>query len=133
MNLRQYICASVINLAFLGMGMAIGFRHQSTPVYAATALPMPASEYEEITPIMTVGSAGIGTLLANRVAADQVMINGYDVLKLDEGILQLIQRKTSAANSELQSVVDSAKVARPLRAKVSSASNRQAPTQGPSK
>lgn len=82
---------------------------------------------------MTVGSAGIGTLLANRIAADSATVNGYDVLKLDEAILQLIQRKTFATNSELQSTVDSAKVARPLRIKLPASPSTQNPPKGPTK
>ena len=132
MKLRLYICVSLLNLCFLAAGIGIDRLIHSGPVYAQ-ASPPPPSEYEEISPIMTVGSAGIGTLLANRVASDQIMANGYDVLKLDEGILQLIQRKTFATDSELQGVVDRAKVAHPLRAKVASPSPSQAPPKGPGK
>jgi hypothetical protein len=97
-------------------------------VYAQSQAP--ASEFEDITPIMTVGSAGIGTLLANRIAADTVMVNGYDVLKLDQGILQLIQRKTLTQNSELDAVVAAAKVSRLLRIKASAPAPQNPPPGG---
>ena len=114
MRVRQYICISMINLGFLVAGITVDriFLEKTVIVQA-----QPAGDFEEITPTMTVGTAGIGTLLANRVAADQVMVNGYDILKLDDAILNLVARKTLSSPEELRAVADAAKV-RPLRMKV---------------
>jgi hypothetical protein len=120
MRTRQYICISLINLGFLVTGIALDrmFLLEETVYAQAQAATSVTPDYEEITPTMTVGSAGIGTLLVNRIAADQLTVNGYDVLKLDEGIMQLIRQKTLTQSSELDALVATAKVSRPLRMKL---------------
>jgi len=118
MRIRQYICVSLLNLGFL---------EKTVTVHAQAAA---AEDFEEVSPTMTVGTAGIGTLLANRIAADQVMVNGYDVLKLDDAILNLLARKTLTTPQELKATADLAKV-RPLRMKAPPAP--PAPTKAPAK
>jgi hypothetical protein len=51
-----------------------------------------SADTECLAPIMTVGSAGIGRLLSNRIAVDQLDVNGYDILKLQNNMLTAMIR-----------------------------------------
>ena len=62
-------------------------------------------------------SAAIGTLLVGRFASDSAMVNGYDVLKLQDSILNALQRKGILSPAEAQAVANNAKVEKPLRVK----------------
>src|SRR5262249_23988156 len=65
-------------------GMAIGlFLAGSVPNVKA----QDAGKIEEVHPTMTVGSLASNTVIAHRVAADQIIINGYDMGRLLEGLL----------------------------------------------
>jgi len=79
-----------------------------------------AQSFEDVSPAVSAGTAAFGTLLAGRFAADQATVQGIDLLKLHEATLNFIARKNFGTTSaELQAVVDSAKVPRPLRVKQS--------------
>ena len=114
-NRKIYIKVSLINLSFLLVGVLMGVlfmeQRQTSIVHAQ-------GDFEEVVPIMTVGSAGIGTLLANRIAADQVFVRDFDLLKIDEGILNLLSSKGYANSLEIQSIISSSKSAKPLRVKL---------------
>jgi hypothetical protein len=63
-------------------------------VYAQQKATAPAciasADTECVTPIMTVGSAGIGKLLSNQITTDQLTVNGYDVLKIQNNMLRAL-------------------------------------------
>lgn len=103
----KYTLAAFFNAMTLVVGVLLGvalapkieknaIAQQPTQISSQTA-PTPActpsATVECVSPIMTVGSAGIGTLLANRIAADQLAVNGYDVLKLENNILNVMISK----------------------------------------
>lgn len=75
--------------------------------------------FEDVSPVMSAGSAAFGTLLAGRFAADEITSHGVDIVKLQEATLNLMARKSAIpiSTSELQAVVTSATVSRPLRMK----------------
>ena len=116
MKLRQYMVATSLNLLILGLGILIGRQWFQPTVHAAqtnTQLSQPdpwTQEPEYITPGFTVGAGGIGTLIANRITADQIVANGYDLLKLQNGILQLLRTKHLATFSETLAIAEGAKV-----------------------
>jgi len=70
--------------------------------------------FEYVTPTITAGVAGFNQVLAHQIAADQLMIQGIDILRLDENILNLLRAK-GVSLAETQKAVDEAKVAKPLR------------------
>jgi hypothetical protein len=74
------------------------------------------SHFECISPGITSGTAAFNQLLAHQIAGDQVMVQGIDILKLQEGTLNLIRSRNPLISlQELQKVVDDAKVSKPLR------------------
>jgi hypothetical protein len=105
---RTYLGVTILNAILIFGGFLAGVAYRDHAVaHAQTS--------EEISPVVTAGSAAFGTLLAGRFASDEITIQGIDVLKLQEATLNLIARKTFTPVSELQAAVDSAKAPHPLR------------------
>jgi hypothetical protein len=73
------------------------------------------SHYECVSPGISTGTAAFGTVLANRIASDQLMVNGYDPLKLHDATLSALQSKGILTALEVQRIVEAGKVAKPLR------------------
>ena len=90
--LVKYAVVSAINLALILTGFGIGLvvsPHLERPVRAQaqigtpqqttpTSPPVAATEqqYEDVAPNLTMPSIGVGTILAHRIAADEIMVNG---------------------------------------------------------
>jgi hypothetical protein len=114
MDTKMYIKVSMLNLAFLVTGMGLKGFLDARVVHAQS---QPQPQVEEITPSISAESAGFRTLLAGRFAADQVMIRGVDMGKLQENLINLLATKPLVASRpELQDVIDRAK-ATPFRMK----------------
>ena len=107
---QAYLRVTILNVILISGGFLAGVAYRDRAV-------VNAQSFEDISPAISAGSAAFGTLLAGRLAADEASVRGIDLLKLQEATLNLIGRKTLTPVSELQAVVDSAKVARPLRMK----------------
>lgn len=107
----------VVSLAMLLLGIFIGF------VLGPSSLSIASAEqgqptFEEISPVMTIESAGIGTLLAGRVATDEITVKGFDLIKLQENTLKLLASKSLFfSTAELQSVIDKSRAPVVLRMK----------------
>jgi hypothetical protein len=144
----RYTAISAINLAILLAGIILGIMiaprleksasahgpQVSTPQAApngSTPAPAQQDQFEEVSPGMIVGTFGTDTLLAHRIAADQVMINGYDLLALQEGVLNLLKNKGMASYRDIDALVERAKVPKPLRLKIPSTVQPTPPTQKP--
>lgn len=119
-TLVRYALISAINLVILLVGIAMGVllaphvetasAHPSGPPQATSAQtsPPPSAadnpQYEEITPGVTTGTMAVHTFLAHRIATDELMVNGYDVIALNEGIVNLLKNKGVATFRELDAV-----------------------------
>ena len=101
----------------LVFGLAIGFLLGVWCSETNVALAQQKQEVEEITPTMTVGSAGIGTVLAGRIATDQIMVRGIDLIKLHENTLNLLREKGIVSLSDLNRIVDNSRPEKVLRMK----------------
>jgi hypothetical protein len=115
MDAHTYLKISAINLSFLMAGMWIGSQlfsgRRSTMVHAQ-------QQFEDITPGVSTGTMAVGTFLAGRIATDQLMVQGIDILKLNENLLNLLARKPMVATQlELQGVIDKSRVEKILRMK----------------
>ena len=75
--------------------------------------------------MISADSAAFNTLLAHRVAADQLIVNGYDVLAIDEGLINLLKDKNILKYRDVDAIIERAKIPHPLRIKV------QAKPEGP--
>jgi hypothetical protein len=112
MDAKTYVKISVVNLAFLLAGMGIRSAMETREVHAQTK-----QDVEEITPMISSPSAAFQTLLAGRIAADQVMVKGVDIVKLQENLINLLATKPFVASqAEFQAAIDKARVT-PLRMK----------------
>jgi len=57
--------------------------------------------------MMTGGSVGVYLVLAHHVQSDELVVNGYDLLKLQQGEINLLSRFVPAA--EISNMVNSAR------------------------
>jgi len=140
MDIKTYAKASVINLTFLFSGILLSPAivksidmlrvvhaqddDKSAPkppvkVEAPKPAPIPP-ECENatcVTPAVGMPSAAVGTLLVHEGAFDKLTINGYDALKLHDFTLGALQAKGILKASEVEAIVNKAKVEKPLRVK----------------
>jgi len=134
MDAKTYLKISGINLIFLSVGILVGIALMSgvIPVHAqvtdkattkverAPAAPIPQcddSRFECVTPLMTASSAGFGTVLANRIASDQLMVNGFEPLKLHDATISTLQSKGYLTAGDVKEIVEAGRVKKPLRLK----------------
>ena len=123
-GIMKYALASLANLITLGVGISIGLilaphfekrvRAEATDFgqspQAGTSAPVPTQSPQKITPVnpvMTAGSVGVYLVLSHHVQSDELVVNGYDMLKLQNGELQLLSRFVPA--SEIQKIVEDSK------------------------
>ncbi len=106
---------ATVNFATLLIGILIGYLIPQLPrVFAQPAKP----EIEEIAPFMTTASAAFGTLLAGRIATDEIAVRGLDLVKLHENTLNLLASKPGLfSQAEIQAVIDKSRAKTILRMK----------------
>jgi hypothetical protein len=118
---KKYLLGSIVNLATLIIGLTFGFvfgSMRTMTVKAQLASPQSTQQVEEVSPGISAGSAAFGTLLAGRLATDEINVKGFDPIKFDENLLNLLGSKILLFNrDELQSVVDRSKSDKILRMK----------------
>lgn len=137
MDAKTYLKVSIINLAFLVVGILIGVgivgglmflqvvHAQNTKANPTEGVPTsdvpsikvtrdPNAEY--VTPAVGLGGPVVtNTLLANRIACDRLQVGDFDILKIDDAILSLLQRKGFVNESEIRTVIANGKAEHPLR------------------
>ncbi|MGA8090097.1 MAG: hypothetical protein WCA10_22695 [Terracidiphilus sp.] len=110
--------ASLINLLTLLIGITIGIilaPHLERPAHALGAEPQvalsttPPSGPEQITPQISAGNAAVYLFLAHHIQSDELVVNGIDMLKLQQGEVNLLSRIPGVNPLELQGIVNSAK------------------------
>lgn len=119
--------ASFINLLTLLIGIAIGIilaphlerpaRASQVPVpqgsavqeapasTAGTSAPISTGSPEQIQPTFTAGSEGIYLVLAHHIQADELVVNGIDLMKLQEGELELLSKSLGVTQQDIQRIV----------------------------
>jgi hypothetical protein len=113
----KHAAAAAVNLLTLFVGISIGLLLAHYEPGRAFAQPTP-QQFEEITPGLTSGTAAFGTLLAGRIAADEMTVRGIDLVKLHENTLGLLASKHSLFTQlEVQGVIEKSKATKPLRMK----------------
>jgi len=75
------------------------------------------AHFECVSPGISTGTAAFGTILAGRIASDQLTVNGYDLLKLHDATLSALQSKGILTAIDVQRIVETARAAKPLRVK----------------
>lgn len=98
-----------LNFLTLTFGLVAGFFAgvgYSGRVHAQQTSP----PIEEVTPLITAGSAAFGTVLATRLAVDEISVRGFDPIKFDENLLNLLNSKPLLFNRvELETLVNQSK------------------------
>jgi hypothetical protein len=135
----RYAAISAINLAILLVGIVLGIilapHIEQTAIASGSAQktvsPDPgrvmapqspqspscvsSATVECVTPIMTVGSAGIGKLLSNQIATEQLSVNGYDILKLDTNLLAAMVASHVITPAQAQALAEASRAEKLLR------------------
>jgi hypothetical protein len=129
-----HIKSSLINLAFLVAGALIGplsvhtdsllsvvvhAQEKEKDHPAAKADPAPVQprdpNVEYVQPVMSAGSALFGTLMAHRVAADTVIVNDLDLVKLLDTMVNILGTKGTLTAVDLRQITTAARLSKPLR------------------
>jgi hypothetical protein len=121
METMKYTLGALVNLFTLAAGITIGILlaphlektvqatsadSQSSPANAA----QPTSNTpEQITPGLTTGSMGTYLLLAHHVQSDELVVNGIDILKLEQGEINLLSTLPGVFPGSVQKIVDDAR------------------------
>ena len=90
---KKYFLGSVINLVTLLIGLTLGFVFGTarTTVQAQSSSGQSAPQVvEEVVPVITAGSAAFGTVLSSRLATDEISVKGFDPIKFDQNLLNLL-------------------------------------------
>jgi hypothetical protein len=131
MDAKTYLKISAINLLFLLIGLILGVtimdhsglvhaqdKGAAAKAEAPSVKPPEDPNVEYVIPGVSLGGPVVtNTLLANRVACDRLQVNGFDVLKLNDAILNLLARKGVASPTDVQAIVQAGKADRPIRIK----------------
>jgi hypothetical protein len=122
---RQFSLGNLVNLITLVIGLSIGFvggmSYQPRSKVEAQAVTPTSPNIQDVSPTMTVGSIGTNLLLAHEVDADQVVINGYDVMKLQQGVINYLSTRPGAEGADFTNIVNSARATTLHRIKLQTA------------
>lgn len=100
------VLATALNFLTLLLGIAIGFYLR--PAAYAYQKP-PETKIQEVQPAMTAGAVGFGVVMAGTVETDHLVVNGYDMVKLNEGLLNYLATRPLAERADLQRIIDNSK------------------------
>jgi hypothetical protein len=112
---REFTLGSIVNLGTLLIGLVLGFAvgveydaMKTSKVFAADQKP-PEPVVEEVTPGLQVGSIGTALVMSHQVEADTLIVNGFDIMKLQQGLLNYLSSRPLAERADFQNIIDRAK------------------------
>jgi type III secretory pathway component EscT len=112
---REFTLGSVVNLGTLLIGLVLGFAvgveynaMKTSKVFAADQKPS-ETVVEEITPGIGIGSIGTAVVMSHQVEADILVVNGFDMMKLQQGLLDYLSSRPLAERADFQNIVDRSK------------------------
>jgi len=137
MDAKLYIKVSVLNFAFLLVGIVVGAMIVLTLFVTGTvhaqadgkAVTPPTkidsspkqitgcddAHFECVSPGISSGTAAFSTLLAHKFASDQLQVNGYEPLKLFDNTMRTLIAKGLLTAAEAQKITADSKTDKPLR------------------
>jgi hypothetical protein len=108
-NISDKTVGKLVSLAILAVGLAVGFAggvmYRPQQEVQAQASGVQSPNVQEVSPGMTTGTLGVNLLLAHEVAADRIIVNGYDLLKMQSNILGYLASRPSAETADIQNIV----------------------------
>jgi hypothetical protein len=122
--IMRYAVISAINLVILLVGVVLGVilaphiegsASASSAQAAQSPVCVSSATVECVIPLMTVGSGAIGKLLSNQISSDQLTVNGYDILKLDNNLLNALISGKVITTAQGQTIAETARPDKILR------------------
>jgi hypothetical protein len=116
MDKRFIFLGSLVTFFTLVIGLLVGFL--AGTIYSSRVHAQDTPPVEEVTPQLTAGSAAFGTLLAGRAAVDNLSVQGLDLLKFDQNVLNLLNSKSLFfTHDEIQGVINNSRAEKILKVK----------------
>jgi|ERR1700678_44393 hypothetical protein len=120
-NASDKTLGKLANLLTLVIGLGIGFTagvvyHPRQEVQAQTVQP-PAPTVKDVSPVMISPSIGTNLLLAHEIATDSLVVNGYDLLKMQQGIINYLASRPLAENADFLNIINNARSSTAYRIK----------------
>jgi hypothetical protein len=130
MKISDRAIGQFIGLITLVLGIAIGFyfgqEYHPIQIVQAQAVAPPIPNFTDVNPGMTTGSFGANLILAHEIATDDVVVNGIDLLKFDQNVINYLAAQPTTEKAELQNLVNASRATTIYRIKPPAA----APTPG---
>jgi hypothetical protein len=139
----KYAANSALQLLTLFVGIGIGLLispqlHSVVNAHtesgqAVDQSPAPASDSADsykpkpVAPTITAPSLGANLILVHQLEADKAIVNGYDLLKIDEGIINYLASQPLANQITLHTIASSSRSADIHTIVLPSTSKPQAP------
>lgn len=120
-NISDRTIGKVASLATLAVGMTIGFvmgsvyRPQQS-VQAQAVIP-PTPSVQEVSPGVTTGTFGANLILAHQIATDGLIVNGFDIMKMQSAILEYLATRPLAEQADVQNIVNKSRASTIYRIK----------------
>jgi hypothetical protein len=111
-NISDKTLGKLASLAILAVGLAVGFAvgvmyHPQQEVQAqSVATPASSPNIQEVSPGVTTGTFGANLILAHEVATDRLIINGFDLMKMESNILNYLASRPLAESADIQNIVN---------------------------
>jgi hypothetical protein len=120
-NISDKTLGKLVSLAILAVGLAIGFicgeMYHPQQEVRAQAVAASTPTIQEIQPGMTTGTFGANLVMAHEIAADSLVVNGYDLLKMQNNILVYLSNRPSAERADIQNIVNASRASTIYRIK----------------
>lgn len=120
-NFGDKTIGKIVSLLTLSVGIAIGFGMGVLyrPQQAVQAQSAPATQpaIRDVTPGVTMGSIGTNLILAHEVAADSVVVNGFDIMLMQQNILNYLGSRPYNERADIQNIINASRAATVYRLK----------------
>lgn len=90
MKSRFILFGGLLNFATLTVGIFVGLFLTSPQFGVVHAQNQSKPRIEQITPNILMGTVGSPLILAHQVQTDSLVVNGFDVMKLQQGIINYL-------------------------------------------
>lgn len=107
-GVKRFKCFSQIGLFLLGLLTGIIFSSQLTGRVRAESQAAPEQQSPRVVTLQsysTSGAMGANVLLAHNLQADIAVVNGYDIMKINQEILTYLAKQPGADRKALADIV----------------------------
>jgi hypothetical protein len=72
----------------------------------ANANAIPPQRIEEITPGISTATFAANLVMAHQIEADSLVVNGYDMIKMQENLLNYLATRPMAERADIENIVN---------------------------